>query len=93
MNNESQTLSNFISEQIEINPNIEDIIVRQREYINAILPYTDIKTKIFSLATPTITIFPDGRVERDYNFSDTDINTLKNCNEAIELIKSKFIGY
>ena len=68
------------------------IIQRQRDYIAAIKPFTDMKAKVYAHAVPTIIIHPDGRMERRYNFTPEQHEALRVGDEEIEALKSRFFG-
>lgn len=62
----------------------------QREYIQAIKPYLDLKHSIYSLVLPKITLFPDGSIETEYDFPQEEKDNLAKLDEMMEDIRSKF---
>lgn len=65
---------------------------RQREYLEAIKPFVDAKTKIYSVNMPTTIIHPDGETEHHYNFTSGEKEALRRADEAIDNIKSRIFG-
>ncbi len=62
---------------------------RVRHYLEAIEPYQKMRYELYSMTLPTTTIYPDGRIEHDYNFTDQQKETLRLADEAMEMIKQR----
>jgi hypothetical protein len=73
---------------------VDPLVMRQRQmaYLEAIKPFLDRMTKIYSLTTPTIIIRPDGEIEHKYNFSPDQEEALRLANEVIEMVKTRIFG-
>lgn len=69
---------------------MHDYISAQRDYIRAIKPYLDQKHTIYSSVRPKLKVFPDGRVEHEYDLTGHQIELLKILDKAIELVKNNF---
>ena len=41
------------------------------------------------MTLPTTTIYPDGRIEHEYNFTEQQKETLRLADEAMEMIKGR----
>ena len=61
----------------------KDWIRIQREYITAIKPFNDMKYRVYSVTLPRITIHPDGRAEHEYDFTESQKETLRLADEGI----------
>lgn len=66
--------------------------LRQREYLEAIKPFTDAKLEIYAVTIPTIVIHPDGQVERRYNFTPGQQEIMRLADEAIDAVKARIFG-
>jgi hypothetical protein len=71
---------------------VKRLVMRQRDYIRAIKPYTDMKADIYSRTLPKMIVYPDGRTEHHYNFTEQQKEILKQCDELIEAVKAQFTG-
>lgn len=67
-----------------------DYFSAQRDYIQTIGPYLDQKYKIYSSVKPKITLFPDGTVEHDYDFTCEQLEVLGLLDDLINIAKEKF---
>lgn len=65
---------------------------RQRDYLDAIKPFTDAKVEIYAITTPTIVIYPDGQVERRYNFTPDQLEALRRADELIDAVNARIFG-
>jgi len=68
---------------------VRDGIAIQREYINAIKPYLDMKYRVYCVTLPKTTINPDGKIEHEYDFTDEQKETLRLVDEGIEMVKRR----
>lgn len=60
-----------------------------RQYLEAIKPYQQIRYELYSMMLPTTTMYPDGRIEHDYHFTEHQQETLRLAEEMIESIKQR----
>lgn len=65
---------------------------RQRDYFEAIKPFTDAKVEIYAVMIPTIVIHPGGQVEHRYNFTPEQQEALRLADEAIDTVKARIFG-
>ena len=63
---------------------------RQKEYMDSIKPFCDIKVEILKLVAPTVTIHPDGTIEQEYNFTPEQAEAMRVADEEIEAVKARF---
>jgi len=70
----------------------EQIYWKDRQYRDAIQPIIRMKTRIMCLVIPEITVYPDGRVEHDYKFTDDQKALLDNADKAINQIHRQIFG-
>ena len=66
-----------------------DYIRIQREYIQAIKPYTDMMHAIYSVVMPKIMVHTDGRVEYHHDFTDEQKETLRLIDEGIAQVQRR----
>ena len=73
---------------------VDQLVMRNRQldYLDAIKPFIDAKTLIYSLAMPNLIVHPDGNVEHKYNFTSEQEETLRLVDEMIEHIKYIIFG-
>ena len=57
---------------------------KQRDYLEAIKPFVNAKSKIYLATMPTMIIHPDGHVEQQHNFTPEQKEALRLADEAIE---------
>jgi hypothetical protein len=62
---------------------------RLRQYLEAIKPFQQMRYKLYSVMLPTTIIYPDGRIEREYNFTEQQKESLRLADEAMEMIKRR----
>jgi hypothetical protein len=71
---------------------VERMVIRQRQFLEAIEPYIKLKVDMHNLALPVIIAKPDGEIEHTYNFTDEQLRTLDQLDELIENARSKYLG-
>ncbi len=69
-----------------------DMVVRKREYLEAIKPFVQLKVQIYARAMPTIIVHEDGEVEHKYNFPEEVERTLKQIDENIEYVVQEILN-
>lgn len=75
----------------EVN-DVEQLVMRQREYAEAIQPYIDMKVKVYAVSLPTTIVYSDGRVEQQYNFTPELEQQLRIADEMIAMARAKYLG-
>lgn len=62
----------------------------RRDFLKEIEPFLKLKTEIYSITLPRITVYRDGRVETQYLFSERQREILDMCDEMIEAIRVRY---
>ena len=78
--------------QVNRQPSKEEFAVMHREFISAIQPIIKAKCNLMNKCLPKITVYPDGKVEKEYDFTEDQKRLLANADEAIEHIKHQILG-
>ena len=63
-----------------------------RDYRKAIAPLIKAKADLYSIATPKITIFNDGRIESGFTLPERLQESVKHLDEAIINAQAKIFG-
>ena len=66
---------------------LEATVGRQRAYIEAIKPYMDMRYRVYCETAPKLTIYPDGRIEHEYNFTPEQKEVLRLAEEGVQAVK------
>jgi|GEM_PF-5433069 len=73
--------------QVNRKPSNEEMARMHREFIQAIQPIIKAKCDLMNKCLPRITVYPSGKVEREYDFTEEQKRLLEDADKYIEHLK------